>query len=316
MADENIVSKDARFRLVSLAPDVCITPSKKGSPVPYPITHTMDQSQQCSPNVFLQGKAVYLHNESFVDNVKGDEPGAGKGVVSGTHTTISHNIDKSSNVYVNGRPIVRTGDSMWMNWKSMGPAAPSPKTPVSTGLGESVDDLVGKSPTLEADIEKLKESGWKIEYGPPGEGSYADPANPSGPQIILDGNLKGDPEQAVQVLSHEVGHATYTYAPDFSSKAAYVNGALADEGAATMKNIQVQREILANGGPDIGIAGTPANHAGYNAAYDAYLKTGDASAARQSIGNIFGSGEQTSTTGQTYSDYYGSWYDKTYGTEK
>ncbi len=234
----------------------------------YPITHTMDQSQQCSPNVFLQGKAVYLHNESFVDNVKGDEPGAGKGVVSGTHTTISHNIDKSSNVYVNGRPIVRTGDSMWMNWKSMGPAAPSPKTPVSTGLGESVDDLVGKSPTLEADIEKLKESGWEIEYGAPGKGSYAwregDP-----PLIVLDGNLKGDPEQAVQVLPHEVGHATYTYTPDYSSNAAYVNGALAGEGAATMKNIQIQREILANGGPDIGIAGTPANHAGYNAAYDA-----------------------------------------------
>lgn len=118
------------------------------------------------------------------------------------------------------------------------------------------------------------------------------------------------------MLSHEVGHATYTYTPDYSSNAAYVNGALADEGAATMKNIQIQREILANGGPDIGIAGTPANHAGYNAAYDAYLKTGDASAARQSIGTIFGSGEQTSTTGQTYSDYYGSWYDKTYGTKK
>jgi len=77
----------------------------------------MDQSQQCSPNVFLQGKPVYLHNESFVDKVKGDEPGAGKGVVSGTHTTISHNIDKSSNVFVNGQPIVRTGDSVWMNWK-------------------------------------------------------------------------------------------------------------------------------------------------------------------------------------------------------
>lgn len=117
MANENIVAKDSRFRLVSLAPDVCITPSGQGSPVPYPITHTMDQSQQCSPNVFLQGKAVYLHNESFVDNVQGDEPGSGKGVVSGTHVQISHNIGKSSNVFVNGKPIVRTGDAMWMNWK-------------------------------------------------------------------------------------------------------------------------------------------------------------------------------------------------------
>lgn len=117
MADENIVAKDGRFRIVSLTPDVCLTPSKKGLPVPYPITHQLDQSQQCSPNVFLQGKPVYLHNESFVDNVKGDEPGAGKGVVSQTHMKISHNIDHSASVYVNGQPIVRTADKMWMNWK-------------------------------------------------------------------------------------------------------------------------------------------------------------------------------------------------------
>ncbi len=54
MANENIVAKDGRFRIVCLAPDVCLTPSKNGVPVPYPITHQLDQSQHCSPNVFLQ----------------------------------------------------------------------------------------------------------------------------------------------------------------------------------------------------------------------------------------------------------------------
>ena len=119
MAAENIVSKDKRFRIVNLTPDVCFTPSKPphGVPVPYPITHQLDQSRQCSPNVFLQGKALYLHNESFVDNVTGDEPGMGKGVVSQTNMKISHDIDHSKSVYVNGRQIVRTGDKMWMNWK-------------------------------------------------------------------------------------------------------------------------------------------------------------------------------------------------------
>ena len=48
----------------------------------------------------------------------GDEPGAGKGVVSQTHTTISHAIGKSGSVFVNGKPIVRTGDSVWMNWNA------------------------------------------------------------------------------------------------------------------------------------------------------------------------------------------------------
>ena len=117
MANEAATAKDAQFVLVNLLPDVCLTPSKTGYPVPYVITQQMDQSEQCSPNVFFRGKAAYLHNESYVDNVRGDEPGGGKGVVSATHTLISHNIDKSATVYVNGRPIVRTGDQMWMNWR-------------------------------------------------------------------------------------------------------------------------------------------------------------------------------------------------------
>src|SRR5258708_38062648 len=69
VADENIASKDGRFRIVSLTPDVFLTPSKNGVPVPYPITHQMNQSRQCSPNVFLQGKPVYLHNQSYVDRL-------------------------------------------------------------------------------------------------------------------------------------------------------------------------------------------------------------------------------------------------------
>src|SRR6478672_7423875 len=117
MADEAATAKDAQFVLVNLVPDVCLTPSKKGYPVPYVITHQMDQSEQCSTNVFFRDKAAYLHNESYVDNVRGDEPGAGKGVVSDTHVQISHNIDKSATVFVNGRQIVRTGDKMWMNWR-------------------------------------------------------------------------------------------------------------------------------------------------------------------------------------------------------
>jgi hypothetical protein len=119
MADENIVSKDSRFRITSLCPDVCFTPKKpnKGIPVPYPITHQLDQSMQCSPNVFLQDKPVYLHNESFVDNVKGDEPGKGGGIVSQVNVKISHDIDHSKSVYVNGKEIVRTADKVWMNWK-------------------------------------------------------------------------------------------------------------------------------------------------------------------------------------------------------
>ena len=144
-------------------------------------------------------------------------------------------------------------------------------------------------------------------------GSYA---NRTMKTITLDGNLKADPIAATQTLAHEVGHATYPYSQDISSKAGYVAGSLADEGAATMNNIRVQREVLANGGPDIGIAGNPANHATYTSAYDQFLKDGNAGAARNAIGAQFGKGEFTSNTHQPYADYYGGRYDKHYPGKK
>ncbi|TKC83118.1 hypothetical protein FAZ69_25860 [Trinickia terrae] len=131
--------------------------------------------------------------------------------------------------------------------------------------------------------------------------------------ITLDGNLKGRPALYAQTLSHEVGHAAYPYQEDFSSKAAYLRSTMADEGAATMTNIRAQREILANGGPDIGVAGK--NSASYNAAYDQFLKDGNAVGCRDAIGSAFGN-EITSSTGQTYNDYYGGWYDKTFPSKK
>ena len=69
MANEAATAKDAQFVLINILPDVCLTPSKSGYPVPYVITHKMDQSEQCSPNVFFRGKPAYLHNESYVDNL-------------------------------------------------------------------------------------------------------------------------------------------------------------------------------------------------------------------------------------------------------
>ncbi len=185
---------------------------------------------------------------------------------------------------------------------------------VKTGLGDDVDKLAGKSPSLQADMKKLKDDGWKIKYGAPGGGSFAIRGEEQ--TITLDGNLRGNVTATTQTLAHEVGHAIYPFKGDSSSKAAYVNGTLADEGAATVNNIKVQREILANGGQDIGIAGNGANHAAYNKAYEQFLKDGNAEAARQAIGAQFGKGEITSNTHQPYAEYYGSAYDKSFPLKK
>ena len=102
--------------LVCMAPDVCLTPVGNAIvPIPYPITHDLGTSEQCSGNVYVNDKPVFLHGLSFAPGVKGDEPGNKGGVVSGVYGKVSHSIGKSKTVYVNGHPVVRTGDRVHMN---------------------------------------------------------------------------------------------------------------------------------------------------------------------------------------------------------
>ncbi|MDR2259352.1 MAG: hypothetical protein LBE06_00120, partial [Azoarcus sp.] len=188
-----------------------------------------------------------------------------------------------------------------------GSSSATPPPSLADGLDPATQAIIAKSPTLQKDLVELKAKDWTIVDGPAGGGCTA---NRDHKIITLDSNLKGHPKETVQAIAHEVGHAQYDYKADTSSKSAYLKGTLADEGAATIKNIEVQREILANGGPDIKIAGSQANHAAYNAAYDQYRKDNNVAAAHDTIGGIFGKGERTSNTGQTYEDYYGGSYDK------
>jgi type VI secretion system secreted protein VgrG len=194
-----------------------------------------------------------------------------------------------------------------------GGSTPAAASATSSGplADPQVQALVSKSPTLQNDLNQLKAGGWKIQYGPAGGGSdSAKSAVP--PRITLDQNLSSDPKSMVQTLAHEVGHAKNAAPVDYSSKANYVKYRLADEGAATLNNIAVRKEILANGGADIGLAGNAANHPAYNAAYNQYEAAGKTEAAaakaRETIGNIFGASEKASTTKQPYKDYYESIY--------
>ena len=177
-------------------------------------------------------------------------------------------------------------------------------------LGAETAKLAGKSPSLIADMKKLEADGWVVKLGKAGAGTFADRTTKT---ITVDRNEAGKPAELVQSLAHEVGHARYSPKIDTSSKAAFLRSTLADEGAATISNIRAQRQILRHGGADIGIAGNPANQKAYNAAYDQLQKDGNAVKARDKIGAIYGNGEHTSTTGQSYNDYYGSFYDKVYG---
>jgi uncharacterized Zn-binding protein involved in type VI secretion len=198
------------------------------------------------------------------------------------------------------------------------PDAPAPSSPapdseanlLKTGFDPEVNELVAGSPSLTKDLQTLRDEGWIIKDGPAGDGSTI---NRGLKTITMDSNLKTDPKTYTQVLSHEVGHGIYPYRSNLSSKSAYLEGALDDEGVATMKNIQVQREIIKSRNIDISIAGQPVNRPSYIQAFDQYLKDGDLRAAIRKIGNVVGSGEYTSNTKETYADYHGKWYDKHYG---
>lgn len=183
---------------------------------------------------------------------------------------------------------------------------------MTNGMSTSAIDLAARSPELVENLEELEAEGWQVVVGPAGGGSRCD----KGAKILtIDANRFSNDLSSVQVMAHETGHAEYEHEPDTSSRDNFLTSMLGDEGMATMENIRVQREILENGGADIGISGNSANHAAYNAAYDQFLEDGDAEACRNAMGTIFGQGETVSGSSppQNYEDYYGGWYDDNIG---
>ncbi len=81
---------------------------------------------------------------------------------------------------------------------------------------------------------------------------------------------------------------------------------LRNEGAATFANAQVRAEIAAAKGPDIGIPSAQASK--YQQIYQ--QDQNNKSAAVDKIGQLYGTGETTSNTGQNYYQYYASQYSR------
>ncbi len=163
---------------------------------------------------------------------------------------------------------------------------------------------------------------WTIKYGEKGsKNAFADKRK-SKKLISLPEAYKSNASMIVQLLSHEAGHASYNREPSprFGNltKAQYVEKGvipyLKDEGAATLNNIKVQREILANTaikkdgkvikkGVDIKIAGGAHgdNSEIYNVIYGK-IDTLGVDKAREKAGRIFANHEKPS--GKPYKTYY------------
>ena len=146
-------------------------------------------------------------------------------------------------------------------------ADPTPAT--EAALAEALDAisrvpgvaaLVGKSETLRTQLRDATLDGWTVEFGPPGGGSFVEHESE---EIRIDSNhLNAPPEQYVGTLAHELGHvfhpAPYYPIGDLSRQEYIdlnVEAQLTGEGYAALNNIAVRQEILAAGGPDIGVNG-------------------------------------------------------------
>lgn len=185
---------------------------------------------------------------------------------------------------------------------------------VSTGLGAGVDGLVAESPTLTAEIQYLKASGWSIGWGDASQASNTTYSS-RGDSIVISQTYQRDVASVVSQLAHEVGHAlslptlsdwllplTSNAASDEGYSYASTNTSveLVGEGFATLNNVAIQQEILTNTGgiqPDTGVnirvasANATINVPQYQSIFNDYVNGEDAFTAATQIGGIYRNNE-------------------------
>jgi uncharacterized Zn-binding protein involved in type VI secretion len=108
--------KDASFKAISTAPSINKTPlGPTMVPIPYPTVQDLAGSVNAASSVNFNGKPVYLLDKSKQSSCKGDEPGTGKGIRSGTVSGEVKPVKGSRTVRVEGKHVVREGDACTMN---------------------------------------------------------------------------------------------------------------------------------------------------------------------------------------------------------
>jgi hypothetical protein len=97
-------------------PDVCKTPVPFVGqvPIPYPNIGRLDQAEDVSSTVLVEGSAIVLESSS-ISETTGDEAGTGKGVVSGETKGEVRFTGFSNTVKVDGKRVVRMFDTTTQN---------------------------------------------------------------------------------------------------------------------------------------------------------------------------------------------------------
>lgn len=165
-----------------------------------------------------------------------------------------------------------------------------------TGLGQEVDEVAHIPNRLRAEVKSALGNRWTFEY--------ADAAYTYREQKQVTVRRGASVLNMVSQLSHEVGHANYSYKPDLTSREAYIRKACTDEGRAVLENIHAYNAMKVCDGRDLALI--TAAPAVLLAKYDELSQSPPIQPAE--IGYMFCETNRV-PTGQTYIDYYGEWYD-------
>lgn len=114
MAKEYAARKDAKFIVISIVPDVCLTPPVP-VPIPYQVVSFLNESIDTASTVHFSGNEAFIHNRSLISRTIGDEPGTQGGIITGTVSGICTSIQYSPDTYIEGNQLVRVNDLFFMN---------------------------------------------------------------------------------------------------------------------------------------------------------------------------------------------------------
>ncbi|MDI1430152.1 DUF4150 domain-containing protein [Polyangium sorediatum] len=113
MADNEGLRTTGEAIVVSMTPDVCLTPPGM-VPVPYQIIGRFSDGVRYADTVRMAGLPV-MTMDSRLDKVYGDEAGTGGGIFSGVNTGWCRPITHSSTVRAKGHHITYHSSLYWMN---------------------------------------------------------------------------------------------------------------------------------------------------------------------------------------------------------
>ncbi len=104
-------------KVISLAPDVCLTKvGKSVIPIPYMIVSYLKDSKNISTDTGLTKKGSFTM-DSYIEGVKGDEPGNKGGIRSGTYAKSGYTypLTNKSSIKVNGKEVIHDDCIFAMN---------------------------------------------------------------------------------------------------------------------------------------------------------------------------------------------------------